>query len=99
MHNLEDEFHHAMIRVTDFANRHRFGIRFRQMIERYGAIDTAKQLLSTQEIQTGLMRLWEMDALDMSMEAFVVQEQFQPLFSEYEIQEAARRLIELGYLD
>jgi hypothetical protein len=53
--NLENEFHHAMIGVADFANQHKFGIRFHQMIDEHGAIETAKRLLATREIQTGLM--------------------------------------------
>jgi hypothetical protein len=38
-----------------------------------------------------------MGSLDKSMEALVVHERFQPLFTEAEIQEAHRRLEELGY--
>ena len=85
-----------MLGVADFANQHRFGIRFRQMIDQHGALEAAKRLLSAQEIQTGLMRLWKMDALEKSMEALVVQQRFQSLFSDVEIAEARRRLAELG---
>jgi hypothetical protein len=97
MGNLEEQFHHAMIGVADFANQHKFGIRFRQMIDEHGAVDAAKRLLATRDIQTGLMRLWEMKSLGKSMEALVIQERFRPLFSEAEIAEAHRRLEELGY--
>ncbi len=38
---LENEFHHAMIGVADFANAHGFGIRFRQMLGEYGGVETA----------------------------------------------------------
>jgi hypothetical protein len=34
---LEEEFHHAMISVADFANAHNFVIRFRQMIQEWSA--------------------------------------------------------------
>ena len=50
---LEEHFHHAMISVADFANAHNFGIRFRQMIQEWGAVEAAKRLLATQDIQTG----------------------------------------------
>ena len=86
-----------MIGITDFANQHHFGIRFRQMIDEHGAVETAKRLLVTQGIQTRLMRLWEMKSLSKSMEALVIQERFRPLFTEKEIAEAHRRLNELGY--
>jgi hypothetical protein len=94
---LEQEFHHAMIGVADFANQHKFGIRFRQMIDEHGAVGAAKRLLATRDIQTGLMRLWEMKSLDKSMEAQVIQERFRSLVTIEEIGEARRRLDELGY--
>jgi len=43
------------------------------------------------------MRLWELGALDKSMEALVIQERFQSLFTQDEIAEAHRRLDELDY--
>lgn len=97
--NLEEQFHHAMIGVADFANQHKFGFRFRQIIDEYGAVEAAKRLLTTREIQTGLMRLWELKSLSKSMEALVIQERFQPLFTPEEIAEARRRLDELGYFE
>ncbi len=59
--------------------------------------DPAQRLLAKQEIQAGLMKLWELNLLDHSVEALVIQEHFRPLFTEDEIQEARRRLEELGY--
>ncbi len=99
MQELEIQFHHGMISVADFAYQHRFGIRFRQMIDEHGAVIAAKRLLATRQIQTGLMRLWEMRALSKSMEALVVQDRFKILFSHEEIAEARSRLAELGYFD
>jgi len=89
---LEDEFHHAMIGVANFANAHNFGYRFRQMLGEYGGVGTAKRLLAKQDIQSGLWELCQLDALDKSMEAFVIQEHFHPLFCEEQIEEARRRL-------
>ncbi|MGB8212009.1 MAG: hypothetical protein WCE68_00490 [Anaerolineales bacterium] len=43
------------------------------------------------------MKLWELNLLDRSMEALVIQERFRALFTEAEIAEARRRLEELGY--
>lgn len=99
MSELENQFHHSMIRIADFANSHNFGYRFRQMIGDHDAVEAAKRLLATQEVQTGLMRLWELDALDKSMEALVDIEHFHSLFTQEEIYEAHRRLYELGYFD
>lgn len=85
-----------MIGVADYANAHGFGQIFRRMIEEHGAVEAAKRLLATREVQTGLMRLWELKALSKSMEAIVIQECFRPLFTDEEIAEARRRLEELG---
>ena len=67
------------------------------MIQEYGAVEAAKRLLVTRDIQTGLMRLWDLHALSKSMEALVIQDRFRPLFSDEEIAEARRRLVELDY--
>jgi hypothetical protein len=98
MENLEDQFHHAMIGVADFANQHHFGIRFRQMLGEYGGVGTAKRLLAKPDFQTGLFELSRLHSLSKSMEAFVIQERFRPLFTAAEIAEARRRLDELGYV-
>ncbi len=94
---LEKEFHHAMIGVADFANAHRFGFRFRQMLGEYGGVETAKRLLAKGEIQSGLWELAQINTLDKSMEAYVIKENFLPLFCKEQIDEARRRLDELGY--
>ena len=91
--SLEDQFHPAMLGVTDYANAHKFGFKFRHMIQEHGAVEAARRLLARQAI----MRLWELKSLSKSMEALVIQERFRPLFTEEEIGEARRRLDELGY--
>jgi hypothetical protein len=94
---LADQFQKAMYGVADFASERKFGKRFRQMIDEHGGVEAAKSLLDTQEIQDGLMILWESKALNQSMEALVIQERFQPLFTIAEIAEARRRLEMLGF--
>lgn len=70
---------------------------FLQMLEEHGGRETAKRLLAKSEPQTGLFELWRLNLLHESMEAVVLQEQFQPLFTADELAEAHRRLDELGY--
>jgi hypothetical protein len=67
MMSLEDQFNHAMIGVADFANSHKFGFKFRQMIEQHGAVGAARRLLARQAIQPGQMRLWELKSLSKSI--------------------------------
>jgi hypothetical protein len=98
MSSLEDQFHHAMIGVYENAKQHDyFATYFKRMIDEYGGVQAAKRLLANQEIQTGLMVLWEKHLLDQSMEALVIQDRFKPLFTPQEIAEAHRRLEELGF--
>ncbi len=98
MNELEAEFHSAMVSLYEkgkdldyFANY------FRQMLDRYGGVETANRLLADSEPQQGLYRLWELDALDISLEATVLQERFRMLFTDDERDEAKRRLADLGY--
>ncbi len=70
---------------------------FKQMLDRYGGIETAKRLLADSEPQQGLYRLWELDAIDISLEATVLEERFSSLFTDAELEEARRRLADLEY--
>ena len=98
MTDLKKQFHHAMISVHENAKDHDyFATYIKRMLDTYQGIEMAKRLLAKQEIQEGLMKLWEMKLLNHSMEAFVVQERFKSLFTEEEIAEARRRREELGY--
>jgi len=95
---LEAEFHQAMMEVYEVAKTHDYyATYFKRMIDEHGGVEAAKTLLAKREIQSGLMRLWELDLLDHSMEAAVLQERFCPLFTEAEVQEARRRLEQLGF--
>jgi hypothetical protein len=91
------QFHNAMRQTYEAAKAHGYQpVYFKIMLDQLGAVGAAKALLAKNEIQEGLMKLWELKLLDQSMEAFVIQEQFQPLFTQDEIAEARRRLEELG---
>lgn len=96
--SLEDEFHREMETIYHVAAR--LGYRptyFLQMVQLHGGAAAAKRLLSTSEAQSGLMKLWELGRLDISMEALVVQERWKPLFSDAERQTARERLNAFGY--
>ena len=98
MSALEDEFRRAMFATYDEAKKLGYNANyFLQMLGDKPAVEVAKQLLSTRDIQAGLMRLWELGHLEISMEATVLQDRFASLFTPTEIEEARRRLNELGY--
>ena len=98
MSKLENQFHQAMLDVYNNAKEYEYyATYFKRMIDQHGGVEAAKRLLAKGEIQQGLSKLWELNLLDQSMEALVIQKRFQPLFTSEEIVEARRRLEELGY--
>ena len=99
MNNLEQQFHDEMIFTYKEAKK--LGYRpnlFLKMLNKYGAINTAKKLLATEDfVQKGIIRLWELGGLSLSMEASVVKPKYRELFTEHEIRVANKRLKDLGY--
>lgn len=71
--------------------------RFIQMIDAQGGLNTAKALLDNQNYSEGLTRLWEEKRLDISMEATVLKEPWNNLFTEQQLKIAKIRLSDLGY--
>lgn len=98
--NLEVEFTAALQGTYEVARaRGYIATYFLQMLEEHGGLETAKRLLAVSEPQTGLYKLWELHLLNESMEGVVLQERFHSLFTQAEINEAWRRLDELGYFN
>lgn len=96
--SLEHEFHREMEDIYHVAAS--LGYRpshFLQMVHQHGGVVAAKRLLSAREAQVGLTRLWELERLDISMEALVLQERWQTLFSDADRQTASERLQAFGY--
>lgn len=96
---LKISFHHAMLGIYERAKDacDFKPIRFLQMVQEHGGVETAKRLLLQDRVQTGLITLWDCGRLDLSMEALVIDPRFQPLFTEDEIAIARERLEEFGY--
>lgn len=67
--------------------------RFLTSVNKNGGVEHAKRSLRRQvELQAGFDMLKQLDMLYMSMEAHVIEAQFEPLFTPSEIYEANRRL-------
>lgn len=95
---LRAEFHQAMLELYNVAARRGYrATRFRTMVEEWGGVETAKRLLAKPGVQDGLMRLWELDLLEHSTEAIVLQDRFRRLFTEEELEEARSRLEQFGF--
>ena len=96
--SLEDELTNELRGTYEAARKRGYAATyFLQMLQEHGGVETAKRLLAKSEPQTGLFELWQLNLLHESMEAVVMQDKFQPLFTEVELAEAHRRLEELGY--
>jgi 5-methylcytosine-specific restriction protein A len=95
---IEDELREAMlVSYRDaYAQLGYRAARFKQSIDRNGALATAKRMLTprTKLQRAGLDRLIEANRPDLSFEYVVVQPRFRKLFTEAEIAEAKRRLAE-----
>ncbi|UXH46431.1 HNH endonuclease [Rossellomorea vietnamensis] len=68
---------------------------FNQMLSTEGGYITAKKLIN--KTSTGFEKLWELNRLDLSTEAIILQKKFIPLFSKEELEIAKSRLSKFGY--
>lgn len=95
---LEKAFEEAMLDTAEVSKGYKYNpTYFVQMVYEHGGVGAAKRLLAKPEPSEGLFKLWEIERLDISMEAIVLQPQFAPLFTSEELAEARRRLEALGY--
>ena len=98
--DLERRFHSAMITIYERAKTQAGynAVRFLQMVNELGGLDTAHMLLQTAGEAEGYTALWERKRLDLTMEAMIVETpEWHPLFSDKEIEIARRRLEDYGY--
>lgn len=96
---LEQKFHGAMIQLYDRAASecNYRPTRFLQMVNERGGLLAAKELLHAPTPAEGLTTLWELDRLDLSLEALVCQDPWNTLFTEDELRIAKKRLKDFGY--
>jgi hypothetical protein len=99
MTSREDEFHEAMVEIYLRAKAEcgYNAVRFLQMLAEHGGLGTAKRLLASDDIQYGFTELWERGRVDPTVEAHVLKDEFEGLFSAEERQRARSRLKAHGY--
>ena len=66
--------------------------RFIQMLNERGAVDTAKALIHSTETKEGYTKLWEIDKLELSVEALALRAEWQELFTDEDRELARKRL-------
>ena len=98
---LENRFHQLLIEGY-YQIKQQTGYNatyFLKMVQEQGGLLAARNLFSRPEPSEGLFTLWDLKRLDLSLEAFVLDEEFSPLFSDEELSTARQRLADLGYYD
>ena len=94
----EREFDRAMRRLYDDAKDAGYNATyFLRMLNEIGGIATAKKLVMSPRPSEGFTRLWEMERLDLSVEALVLEPHWRPLFTAEERRAARRRLEDYGH--
>lgn len=68
-----------------------------KMLSTHGPTGTARRLITSTKPSEGFTALWERRRLDLTVEAHVVQDRFQGLFTAVEREAARQRLAEYGY--
>jgi hypothetical protein len=67
-----------------------------RMVHEHGGVQAAKKLIRAKKQSEGFTRLWELNRLDLSVEAVALEEQWRPLFEVEELEIARRRLQQAG---
>lgn len=95
---LVNDFHKAMLNIYDESKVIGYTpSKFRQMVANEGGINTAKRLINSKQLSDGFAMLTELERLDLTVEALVLQKKYRPLFTDEELLVAKTRLTELGY--
>ena len=99
--DLEARFDDAMMRIYVRAKTEvgYNATRYLQMLHDNRGLDTARTLVLADNPSEGYTALWERKRLDLTVEALVLQPEWQPLFSEEPalLERARQRLTDYGY--
>src|SRR5438309_1997218 len=97
--DLEKRFNEAMLDVYRRAKAEAGynATRFLGMVSDLGGYETARTLIHAPTVSEGYTALWEGERLDLTVEAVILEPEWQDLFSEIERVIARRRLAEYGY--
>ncbi len=90
---LEREFQRAVsICIDQYGYRPSY---FLQMLGNYGPVDTAIKLVTAPKFHEGFTRLWKLRRLDLTVEAIILRNPFNQLFTKEVLEKAIKRLKQL----
>lgn len=96
---LERQFNEGIIEAYRFLARtiNYKAVWFLDTVAREGGIGAARQFIYGRDATYGLERLRQADLLDRSIEAWVLEPRFEPLFTDEEREKARNRLVQYGF--
>jgi hypothetical protein len=95
---LEDRWHAEMIGIHADARAIGYNAsRFIQMVNDQGGVAAAKHLINSTQPSEGFTKLWELQRLDITVEARALQPRYRPLFTPAELATCRRRLADYGW--
>jgi len=62
-----------------------------------GTVNAVKNVINSEKIPEGFIKLWELNRLDLSMENIIQEEEWHELFTEDERNKAKKRLRDYGF--
>ncbi|WP_196892141.1 phospholipase D-like domain-containing protein [Aureivirga marina] len=100
--NLEKDLEQDFVSTIKEANKLGAKINSEMVLDyihRYGAIGGATRLINkgTENLQSGLIKLFEINKLDISFENIILKEKYKVLFDKNTIENAEKRLIKLNF--
>lgn len=72
-------------------------MRFLQMLHEHRGLITAKILINAPHVSDGYTALWERNRLDLTVEALIIQPEWNEFFTDEERAIAKKRLLEYGF--
>ncbi len=101
MNELEKRFQQDMLDICDTSAReiNYNPTRFRIMIYDIGGLEAAKKLIAKDGGTEGFTKLWENKRLDLSVEAHVLIEEYDSLFTDEEKTLCKQRLQDYGFFE
>ncbi|MDE0150184.1 MAG: hypothetical protein OXM58_17640 [Rhodospirillaceae bacterium] len=101
MSNIEQGFGEAMFAIYREAREIGYTpSAFLQMLHEKGGLQTARQLINAPQPSDGYTRLWELQRLDLSVEAVIHDNaEWHQLFTQDELERCKKRLSDYGYFE
>lgn len=98
-HQIENQLMQEFLRAVGIC-MNQYGYRptrFLQLLENQGPVNTAIQLVMEPTYHEGFTRLWELNRLDLTVEAIICRDPYNQLFVQEVLDKARIKLEELGY--